>query len=351
MKRKSVTQHLLLIFSAIYLALSLVASYGSPYSAFYVFGDSLSDTGRNPPTSPSSYYNGRYSNGPLWVEYLSADVGLPYNASNNWAYSGSVTADLLSQITNVPASPALHTALFSVLSGGNDFLDNAPVLGVNNAAWGVVVTNAVSNILLTVTSLYTNGAREVMVGNLANVGETPAFNSSPAGYGAYVDTYVAMFNTRLQSAMTNAMQQNPGLRVYFVNLNAGLSNVLSAPASYGFTVTTNGALEDPNLTDKSFNGPGADYVFWDTIHPTTKMHALMGAAAYACVGVEMNLAGNGTNFNLTVGNLYPGLPYTIESSTNLTTWTTNLAFTASATNSVLSVTNKSGREAFYRVNY
>ena len=151
--------------------------------------------------------------------------------------------------------------------------------------------------------------------------------------------------------MTNAMRQDPGLRIYLVNLNAGLSNVLSAPAAYGFTVSTNGALEDTNLTDKSFNGPGADYVFWDTIHPTTKMHALTAAAVYACVGVQMNLARSGTNFNLTVKNLYPGLPYAIESSTNLSTWTTNLAFTATATNSVLSVTNKSNRAAFYRVNY
>lgn len=350
MKRHSVLQCLPLIFSAIFLLLGLVSGHGAPYSAYYVFGDSLSDTGRNPPTPATSYYNGRYSNGPLWVEYLSADLGLTYNASNNWAYSGSTTVDLLSQITNVPASPALRTALFSVVSGGNDFFDNVN-LGVNDSAWGLVVTDAVSNITLTVTTLYTNGAREVVVGNLASVGRTPAFNSAPAGYGAYLDTKVALFNTQLLSAMTNAMRQDSGLSIYLVNLNAGLSNVLSAPAAYGFTVSTNGALEDTNLTDKSFNGPGGDYVFWDTIHPTTKMHALTAVAVYACVGVQMNLARSGTNFNLTVNNLYPGLPYAIESSTNLSMWTTNLTFIATATNSVLSVTNKSSREAFYRVNY
>ncbi|HEX3625058.1 MAG TPA: hypothetical protein VH280_06465 [Verrucomicrobiae bacterium] len=165
-----------------------------------------------------------------------------------------------------------------------------------------------------------------------------------------MDTKVALFNTLLQSAMTNAEQKNAGLRVYLVDFNTLFANVLNAPAAYGFTVTTNGALEDSNLADKSFNGPGANYVFWDVVHPTTKFHALIGATAYACVGVQMNLARNGTNFNLTVNHLYPGLPYAIESSTNLTTWTTNLAFTANATNSILSVTNKSSR-AFYRVNY
>jgi phospholipase/lecithinase/hemolysin len=348
MKSKSVTR-LLLILSAI-LTLSSAASRGSTFSAYYAFGDSLSDTGRNPATPAGSYYNGRWSNGPLWVEYLSADLGLAYNPSNNWAISGSTSSNLLSQIANVPSSPALHTALFSVLSGGNDFLNNV-TLGVNDSAWALVVTDAVSNITLTVTTLYTNGAREVIVGNLPNLGQTPAFNSAPAGYASYVDTKVSLFNNLLQSSMTNAMQKDPGLRVYLVNFNATLSNVLNAPTAYGFTVTTNGALEDPNLTDKSFNGPGANYVFWDTVHPTTKMHALIGAAAYAAVGVEMALSGKGTNFNLTVNNLYPGLPYTIQSSTNLMSWSTYQAFTASATNSIVSVTNKSNRQAFYRINY
>ncbi|HXC34839.1 MAG TPA: SGNH/GDSL hydrolase family protein, partial [Candidatus Acidoferrales bacterium] len=161
MKSKSVTR-LLLILSAI-LTLSSAASRGSTFSAYYAFGDSLSDTGRNPATPAGSYYNGRWSNGPLWVEYLSADLGLAYNPANNWAISGSTTSNLLSQIANVPASPALHTALFSVLSGGNDFLNNV-TLGVNDSAWGLVVTDAVSNIALTVTTLCTNGAREVIVG-------------------------------------------------------------------------------------------------------------------------------------------------------------------------------------------
>lgn len=336
------------VLSAFFLAFSLMASHGGTFSAYYAFGDSLSDTGRSP-APPGSYYMGRFSNGSLWVEYLSADLGLPYNASNNFAISGSTTSNLLSQVTNVPASPALATALFSVLSGGNDFL-NSVGLGVNDAGWGVMVTDAVSNITLAVTTLYTNGAREVIVGNLPNVGQTPGFNSAPVGFPAYVDSKVGLFNGMLQSAMTNAMQQKPGLRIYLVNFNATLSNVLSAPATYGFTVTTNGALEDTNLVDKSFNGPGANYVFWDTVHPTTKMHSLMGAAADAAVGVQLNLARNGANFTLNVNHLFPGLPYTIENSSNLMTWTTYQSFTAGATNSTLSVTNRFDRQ-FYRVNY
>ncbi|HEX3625059.1 MAG TPA: SGNH/GDSL hydrolase family protein [Verrucomicrobiae bacterium] len=181
MKRISLAL-LSLIFSAVFLALSFAACHASTFSAYYAFGDSLSDTGRSPATPAGSYYNGRWSNGPLWVEYLSADLGITYNASNNWAVAGSITSDLLSQITNVPASPSLHTALFSVLSGGNDFLDNVESLGENDAGWDILVTNSVSNIMLTVTSLYTNGAREVIVGALPNLGQTPEANAFPPAF-------------------------------------------------------------------------------------------------------------------------------------------------------------------------
>ena len=148
------------------------------------------------------------------------------------------------------------------------------------------------------------------------------------------------------------MQRSPGLRIYLVDNYALLSNVLSAPALYGFTVTTNeDALDDPNLTDKSFNGPGANYVFWDRIHPTTKMHAVIGAAAFSAVGVQLHIVPSGTNFTLAVGNLYPGLPYTIQSSTNLTSWSNYDAFTATATNTTVALTNGMGGNAFYRVAY
>ncbi len=58
---------LVLIFSAFFLAFGLMASDGPTFSALHVFGDSLSDTG-NHPAPAGSYYDGRYSNGPLWVE-------------------------------------------------------------------------------------------------------------------------------------------------------------------------------------------------------------------------------------------------------------------------------------------
>jgi phospholipase/lecithinase/hemolysin len=340
-----------MIFPAVLLAFLLAATTGYSFNAMYAFGDSLSDTGRDPAGPAKSYFNGRFSNGPLWVEYLSANLGLPYNASNNFAVSGSTTSDLQSQIADLPVSTNLQSALFTIESGGNDFLQNAG-LGTNDAAWGIVVSNAVANLTNAIGTLYADGAREILVLNLFNVGQAPILRSAvPADYCVYVDSKVAAFNTRLASAVTNVMQQNPGLRIYLADFNRESSNIVSSPVSYGFTVSTIGALQDPNLTDKSFTGPGADYVFWDPIHPTTKGHASIAALAFQSVGVQLNLARNGTNLNLMVKNLYPGLPYTIQNSVNLTTWSNNQTFTASNTNATVVLTNGPGTMLFYRVGY
>ncbi len=79
---------------------------------------------------------------------------------------------------------------------------------------------------------------------------------------------------------------------------------------------------------------------------------MTAAASFDSVVVQLKLARNGTNFNLSLNNLYPTLPYTIESSTNLLTWSTYQTITPATTNMTMTVTNAPGRKnAFYRVNY
>jgi phospholipase/lecithinase/hemolysin len=336
---------------AVLVALFLTATTGYSFTALYVFGDSLSDTGRNPPAAGTNYYEGRWSNGPLWVEYLSADLRIPYNYSNNFAVSGSTTSNLLSQIAGLTPSPNLQSGLFTLISGGNDFLYASESLGENDSLWDIVMTNAVMNLTNAISAIYTNGGRELIVANLVNVGLTPAFLTSPPGYATYVDGKVALFNMLFATALTNVLQYSPGLRLYFFDDNLAFSNFLSSAATYGFTDTTNGTLEDTNLLNKSFNGPGADYLFWDTVHPTTKAHALIAAIAYEFVAAQLNLARSGTNFSLNISNLYPTMSYTIQGSTNLTTWTNYQTITATTTNATLVLTNKPGTKAFYRVLY
>src|SRR5690349_10356660 len=84
----------------------LPAPAGAAFDGLYVFGDSLSDVGNVQtvtsglaplvaPTPGPYYFNGRYSNGPNFVEALSAGLGLgPVRASvlggNDYAYGGAL---------------------------------------------------------------------------------------------------------------------------------------------------------------------------------------------------------------------------------------------------------------------
>jgi len=337
------------VFPAVLLSLFLTATTGYSFTALYAFGDSLSDTGRSPAPG-SSYFNGRYSNGPLWVEYLSVQLGLSYNASNNFAVSGSTTSALASQITGLAPSTNLHAALFTVWSAGNDFQQNVS-LGVNDAGWSNVVATAVFKPDERDRHPFHQRSARGNCCQPAQSGSNPAASSFPPGFPAYLDTKIAQFNAMLATALTNVMQRNVGLRIYPLDANSLFNSILSAPATFGFTVTTNGALEDPGLTDKSFTGPGANYVFWDIIHPTTKLHALIASVAFQNVGVELNLAHSGANLDLTILNLSPGLPYTIQSSTNLSAWSDYQTFTAAGTNATVTVTNTPGTNVFYRVRY
>ncbi|OYV66503.1 MAG: hypothetical protein B7X09_03565, partial [Acidiphilium sp. 21-66-27] len=62
--------------------------------SLYVFGDSLSDNGNIPrltgvPYPPPPYVGYRFSNGPVWAEYLPGLTGLNFKPSNDYAVGGA----------------------------------------------------------------------------------------------------------------------------------------------------------------------------------------------------------------------------------------------------------------------
>jgi phospholipase/lecithinase/hemolysin len=246
------------------LSSSLVASADS-YSAVFVYGDSLSDNGNLFAVSgvpPAPYYNGRFSNGPVAVEQLAAQLGVPLV---DFAWGGATTGignsgdggtqtslgtfglpGMLTELAASPVPPALvPTSLFVVWGGANDF------------EAGGSVSTAVSDIIAIVTALQANGATHILVPGLPDLGLTPEF------YGSSVATLFSLqFNQGLQSAL-------PAGAVYS-DLYGLLNSVTQNPGAYGLS----------NVTEPCFNGitvcadPG-QYLFWDDIHPTTTADAIL----------------------------------------------------------------------------
>lgn len=130
------------------LTLSVSAS-ADTFSDVFIFGDSLSDTGNIlastlgffPPDPP--YFDGRFSNGPVWAEYLADQLGLVVvpNGSNpnvingnNFAFGGAEAANdvpiwpigVIPSVQNqvsffaAAAGTVPADALYAVWGGGND---------------------------------------------------------------------------------------------------------------------------------------------------------------------------------------------------------------------------------------
>jgi phospholipase/lecithinase/hemolysin len=275
-------------------ALVLVASIGlapAPVGAGGItgivsFGDSLTDTGNfyaatGQPAAP--YYQGRFSNGPVWVEYLANQLGVAAPTPSllggtNYAWAGAATGDGLAgngvpntgmQISTYLASNSPGaTQLFTLWAGANDFL-----------AYGQTDPSIpVANIAGEITTLAHAGAKLVMVPNVPLLGDLPATNTLPESQRDALNQLTSTFDSLLHSEL-DQLGQTLGITIYQPDINSLLQNALANPARYGFTNVTTSALGDGVLT-------GQGYLFWDEIHPTTVGHQLIADFAAASMVPE-----------------------------------------------------------------
>lgn len=339
------------------LGLLLVSGLGGPahaaFTALYAFGDSLTDTGREP-AEPNLHYQGRWSNGPLWVEYLSEKLGLAYSPANNYAHSGAQTDDTLKQILRdfvAPSQPA--SALYVVFAGGNDFLQTLDENGFNDGLWDAKVADSARNLAEAVVALYDRGARDVLVPNVVDVTSIPLLNWSPGFYLDFLRSKVKKLNGQLGPALDQVTATRSDLRLVRVDFYTLVHGLLKNYRAYGFTEQETDAVSDVTLLDKSFDGPGRNYVFWDPIHPSTKSHALVAQWFYeALLGpqpLRSSLTAQTGGLNLALAGTQLGKSYVLQRSADLAAWTDVLTiFSASVPPASIALTNDQPR-AFFRL--
>jgi phospholipase/lecithinase/hemolysin len=250
----------------------------NPYKNLVIFGDSLSDTGNAYKASgntfpPSPNYQGRLSNGSIWVDYFAPDLQFTNPSIQNYAFLGANTGvsntfgqitvpGLLTQIQQfktVNTNSIGKDGLYVIWAGANDFLNLAtdPTQAV---------TNAVTNISSAITTLAGLGAKEIVVGNLSDLGATPL--SIANNNVANARAISIGFNAALTQALTNL---EPALNVDLSLVDIfGLSTAFQTnPANYKFTNIT-----QPLITVTTPVNPD-QYAFWDDVHPTTRLHQLV----------------------------------------------------------------------------
>ena len=294
------------------LALAL-NSTGATISNLFFFGDSLTDTGNVftatsnlslvtlgliavQPQSPP-YFNGRFSNGPVWAETTAARLGQAGDAAragmslglfgsltgpgNNYAIGGArnayggalgsfdalVPTGVLAQVAYyLNTQIADPNALYFLEGGGNDLRDAAKLATLDSQVQAAA--NAAGAMAASLWSLYQGGARQFLLMNAPNLGFIPeSISAGRVNQGATVSLYYNYF----LGQWATALGQLPGIHLQTFDIfslyNGLVSDTIQGGSAYGFRSLTpciSGAVSCTNS------------LFFDEIHPTARVHAIVG---------------------------------------------------------------------------
>jgi phospholipase/lecithinase/hemolysin len=289
------------------LAAALPAQAAS-FSSMTVFGDSLSDTGNifiatggAIPVAP--YFNGRFSDGPVWIDHLAAGLGLPSGAvpsfagGSNYAFGGARTGaggsppGLLAQAAGIafadPATLADPTGLYVVVGGGNDMRDARTAFQSNSVADNdgrqAAAEDAVANLVSTIGLLASKGAKHVLISNVPDLGRS--IEAQLLGLTAPSTDATDRFNAEAQSLLPIGAAL--GLNMYFLDMAGVLDAVfVDATTNGGATFGITNVLTPCGTFPGSIGIACAVSGFSDALHPSAAAHKLIGAAALAAVVPE-----------------------------------------------------------------
>lgn len=310
------------------------------FDAFYVFGDSLADTGNvlltsgrlgadpAPPPSESphlTYFEGRFSNGWVAFEYLwetlsghapgsagglvpiAALPDLRRTAAVNFAFGGTGTP-YLDQTPGGMYAPGLagqielfrhavrgrrpsRNALYAIVTGANDYRVDA----FNQP---MRPEDVVRNIVESVKVLFTLGARTVVVLNMPDLGLLPG----GGGAGSPASQLSAHHNRLLSEELAALSRRLRPLRIVPVDVNVVFRSLIDQtdgvldqmnstipaldvffPPEYlppGFRMSLCLFIDPATCQDVPFFETNAQYLFWDVVHPTTDAHRVLAQHVY-----------------------------------------------------------------------
>ena len=281
---------------------------GAP-GTLYAFGDSLSGAGNDyvlsggaVPVSPP-YSDGRFTNGPVWVQDLATSSGLPAVTPNlqggtDFAYGGAQTGstplhagtpvDLPSQLAQFEfANPTPQTnALYTLSIGSNDVLNAISTYAEDPTAAVDDIADAVANETQFINGLAAKGAQTLVVLNVPDLGKTPRAIGAGANTVQLASTLSALYDQELSASLQSVAG---GIGLHLVDTFALLDTAIANPAAYGLTDVTDplwtGNDTNPSSGVLQATGAAANrYLFFDSLHPTAYVHALLASAAQAGLG-------------------------------------------------------------------
>jgi phospholipase/lecithinase/hemolysin len=290
--------------------------WAGQFREMVVFGDSTVDAGNVFAASgdtfpdPNTYYQGRFCNGPVWVERLASSLGVPVPTASelfggtNYAWGGAATGlsgNSASGTPNVGTQISYYLARYSTLDAGQLVVVEG---GYNDFGGETDGSFPVWNLVQEITELAEHGGKYFLVPNLLIV-RSPG--SDPQAFPQY-KLFASQFNNLLPGELTK-LEKTLGITIYHFDDDSVAQQVLNDPAAFGFT----------NVTDPAKSGdigaPGTvvdnpdQYFWWDPGHATRAFYQILGArvlgAMFSFTVAAPASVTSGTAFDLTVKTLDP----------------------------------------------
>lgn len=274
-----------------------------------VFGASSADQGNalllvGAATPP--YYDGRFSNGPNWIDILADELGLQRPSASleggkNYSVAGAETGPGYG--TLAPFAPNLGEQinlffldshelkgleLIIVQGGANDAFAQALLEPPEEVFW--TPERAVANISDHIRTLAGAGGTRFLVPNLGGFANNLFLR--PFGLNADVTLWEAEFSGLLKNAVAG-LQDELHVNIFFFDADKMAQKILEQPARLGLT----------NLSDPACPGcgrgrpaPGAgdtvvpnpdEYYYWDLLHTTRVVQEVVGQKAAALIRGEV----------------------------------------------------------------
>lgn len=272
----------------------------APLHNVVVFGDSLSDNGNlyefmkhQIPQSPP-YFEGRFSNGPVWIELLMASYfpSDPKSHLLDYAFGGAGVSeeegddDLFTLKKEINTYLLAHhdkaseDNLYVIWIGGNNYLAMPDDVEKTLKSVNDGITHGIQKLI-------DKGAKHFLIVNLPDLGRTPAAIEFGSIDG--MRHYSTEHNKSLYKTVEQFKATHPDVEWIFYDMGKTFAKLMENPAEYGFTNITGTCYNTlvneetkksvlkmvANIQPKNTMVQCEGYLFFDLVHPTALAHEIL----------------------------------------------------------------------------
>lgn len=278
------------------------------YNDLYVFGDSLVDSGNAraarlasggvDPAPPSlGYYEGRFSNGFNFADFLAMSItGRPATAAafggTNFSVGGAQAAEVLGDASpsfaeqigffDISGRAFNSNSLVLVTLGGNDI--RSELAKLRTPGYTPTLAPALDAFRTGLGSLLDRGARNIVVTGLPDVGQIPAVTTLGIPQLSGAGTQLSFGLNQAFGQTVSGLATQTGANLQFFDLFAYQASIYADPAAFDLPGTLdmrNACLDVPGAAASGCQG----YVYFDPVHPTSPVHSAIANGLIGQLGI------------------------------------------------------------------